>query len=189
MSRTPKEAINGYITDMLALEEHIATAVQGQRENLKDEHPKFTAVLHDVEMLANRHAKELKALVKEREIGAGGAISEAFKKAGSVMLGVGAAAIDLARSERVPKNLRDDYTVIALATVGYAMLFTTATSLGDASVAALAASQHKDYARASMQLSHVVPSSVLTMLADEGLAADASVLKAVNKELDANWRA
>jgi hypothetical protein len=40
-----------------------------------------------------------------------------------------------------------------------------------------------------MQLSHVVPSSVLTMLADEGLVADASVLKAVNKELDANWRA
>lgn len=188
MSRTSEEAINSYLTDMLALEEHIATAVQGQQENLKDEHPKFSAVLSDVESIAMRHIDALKALVEKRKMGAGGAISEAFKKAGSVVLGVGAAAIDLVRSERVPKNLRDDYTVLALATVGYAMLFTTATSLGDASVAALAASQHKDYAQASMELSHVVPASVLTLLKDEGLAADASVLNAVNKELDTHWR-
>lgn len=188
MSRTSEEAINSYITDMLALEEHIVTAVQGQQENLKDEHPKFSAVLRDVEALATRHTEELKELVEQRKIGAGGKISEVVKKAGSVVLGVGAAAIDLVRSERVPKNLRDDYTVLALATVGYAMLFTTATSLGDAPVAALAASQHKDYAEATMALNDVVPASVITLLADEGLAADSSVLKAVHKELNTHWR-
>ena len=188
MSRTSEEAINSYITDMLALEEHIVTAVQGQQENLKDEHPKFSAVLRDVEALAMRHATELKALVEERKISAGGAIAGAFKKAGAVVLGVGAAAIDLVRSERVPKNLRDDYTVLALATVGYAMLFTTATSLGDGPVAALAATQHKDYAKATMALHHIAPASVLTLLVDEGLATDANVLKAVNKELDTHWR-
>ncbi len=189
LSRTSEEAINSYITDMLALEEHIVTAVQGQQENLKDAHPEFSSVLHNIESLATRHAKDLMTLVDERDISAGGAISEAFKKAGSVVLGVGAAAIDLVRSERLPKNLRDDYTVLALATVGYAMLFTTATSLADAKVAALAASMHKDYAKASMELSHVVPSSVIALLTEEGLAADATVLKAVNKELDGHWRA
>lgn len=188
MSRTSAEAINSYITDMLALEEHIVTAVQGQQENLKDEHPKFAGVLRDVEALATRHAKDLKDLVEQRGISAGGAISEAFKRAGSVVLGVGAAAIDLVRSERVPKNLRDDYTVLALATIGYAMLFTTATSLGDSPVAALAASQHKDYAKATMALQHIVPASVHTMLLDEGLASDAGVVKSVNKELDSHWR-
>lgn len=188
MSRNAEEAINSYITDMLALEEHIVTAVQGQLENLEDEHPKFSAVLRDVEALAIGHVETLKDLVEEREISTGGMIAGAFKKAGSVVLGVGAAAIDLVRSERVPKNLRDDYTVLALATVGYAMLLTTATSLGDAPVAELAASQHKDYAKATMALHHIVPASVLTLLADEGLAADTKVLKGVNKELDSHWR-
>lgn len=188
MSRTPKEAINSYITDMLALEEHILTAVQGQQEDLKGDHPKFAGVLKDLEKSAERHAKELKTLVKMRDISGGGKIAGAFKKAGSVVLGVGAAAIDLVRTERVPKNLRDDYTVVALATVGYAMLFTTATSLGDNAVATTAASMHKDYAKASMDLHHVVPVSVLDLLVDEGLAAETSVLKAVNKELDSHWR-
>ncbi len=187
MSRTPAEAINSYLTDMLALEEHIFTAVQGQQAALKDDHPKFSAVLHDVEALATGHAKQLKSLIEQREMGVG-TLAEGLKKAGSVILGVGAAAIDLVRSERVPKNLRDDYTVIALATVGYAMLFTTAKALSDTPVANLAAALHKDYAKAAMALHHVVPASVLAMLVEEGLAADASVVSAVNTELDSHWR-
>lgn len=187
-TRTSEEAINGYITDMLALEEHILSAVQGQRENLKDQHPEFSGVLEKVETIAMRHSKELKSLVEQRDIGVGSSISEVVKKAGSVVLGVGAAAIDLVRSERVPKNLRDDYTVIALATIGYAMLFTTAKSLGDAPVAMLASKQHQDYANASMELSRVVPASVLALLDDEGMEPEMSVLEDVNTELDAHWR-
>lgn len=185
---TAEEAINGYITDMLALEEHIVTAVQGQQENLKKEHPMFSGVLKSIELKAMRHVDALKALVEAREIGVGGTISEVVKRAGSVVLGVGAAAIDLVRSERVPKNLRDDYTALALATIGYSMLFTTATSLGDTEVAALASLQHKDYATSSMELAHIVPASVLVFLADEGMEADTGVLDAVRTELDAHWR-
>ncbi len=187
MSRSPAEAINSYLTDMLALEEHILTAVQGQQANLKDEHPKFSAVLRDVEEASTRHTKQLKAVVEQREMGAG-TLAEGLKKAGAVILGVGAAAIDLVRTERVPKNLRDDYTVIALATVGYAMLFATAKGLGDTPVANLAATLHKDYAKAAMALHHIVPASVLALLNEEGLSADPSVLDAVNKELDSHWR-
>lgn len=190
MTRTmPVDAIDSYITDMLALEEHIVTAVQGQQAHLQQEQPEFSTVLTDIERIATSHAKQLMALVDEREIGAGGAISEAFKKAGAVVLGVGAAAIDLVRSERVPKNLRDDYTVVALATVGYTMLYTTAKSLGDAPVAALALAHHADYAKASMTLHHVVPASVIALLTAEGLSPDASVLDGVNKALDKHWRA
>lgn len=189
MTRTAEEAIDSYVTDMLALEEHIVTAVQGQLEELKDEHPAFSAVLRKVEVLATRHVEQLKDVVEAREVSVGGMISGAVKKAGSVVLGVGAAAIDLVRSERVPKNLRDDYTVLALATVGYAMLYTTATSLGDAPVAALASAQHKDYAKATMELHHVIPASVLSLLADEGLTTDDTTLKSINTELDSHWRA
>ena len=148
----------------------------------------FSGVLKSIELKAMRHVDALKALVEAREIGVGGTISEVVKRAGSVVLGVGAAAIDLVRSERVPKNLRDDYTALALATIGYSMLFTTATSLGDTEVAALASLQHKDYATSSMELAHIVPASVLVFLADEGMEADTGVLDAVRTELDAHWR-
>lgn len=188
MSRNTEEATNSYVTDMLALEEHILTAVQGQRKDLKNEHPMFGKVLQDIEATATRHTSALNALVDQRDIGAGGSLAEVLKKAGSVVLGAGAAAIDMVRSERVPKNLRDDYTVLALATVGYAMLFTTAKSLGDAPVATLAASHHKDYAEATMALDDIVPASVVLLLKDEGLPADSSVIEAVNKELDSHWR-
>jgi len=188
MSRNSTDAVNSYITDMLALEEHILTAVQGQQESMKDEHPKFSAVLRDIEGLAKTHAAQLRQLVDERRISAGGAIAGAVKKAGSVVLGAGAAAIDLVRTERVPKNLRDDYTALSLATIGYAMLFTTATSLGEPAVAQIAAAQHKSYAQASMALHHIVPASVVELLMEEGLATDATGVKAVNKELDTHWR-
>lgn len=188
MSRTAAEAIDSYITDMLALEEHIVTAVQGQQESLKSEHPEFGGVLRHVETSATAHVSTLKALMDTRKVNTGGVIAGAVKMASSAVLGVGAAAIDLVRTERVPKNLRDDYTVLALATVGYAMLFTTATSLGDASVASVAAAHHKHYAQASMSLHHVAPASVLALLAEEGLAPNPGVLTAVNEELDAHWR-
>jgi hypothetical protein len=104
------------------------------------------------------------------------------------VLGAGAAAIDFVRTERVPKNLRDDYAALSLAVVGYAMLFTTATTLGDESVAAVAKSHHKDYANSSMALQHAAPASVIALLEEEGLTADAGVLDGVYSELDKHWR-
>jgi hypothetical protein len=188
MTRTSSEAIDSYVTDMLALEEHILTAVQGQQKDLRDGHTAFAGVLRDVEAKANRHVNELKALVDGRDIGAGSKFSEVVKKAGSAVLGAGAAAIDFVRTERVPKNLRDDYTALALAVVGYAMLFTTAKALGDEPVAALASAHHKDYANASMTLQHAAPASVIALLEEEGLTADPGVLESVYTELDKHWR-
>ena len=39
MSRNANEAINSYITDMLALERHIQKAIEGQIEDLDEEYP------------------------------------------------------------------------------------------------------------------------------------------------------
>ena len=45
MARTPTEAINSYITDMLSLEEHIQKAITAQLEDFKDDHPQVTQEL------------------------------------------------------------------------------------------------------------------------------------------------
>ena len=56
MARDKNEAINSYITDMLALEDHIEKAVRGQLEDLKD-YPDVEVVgsadngLHGVEII------------------------------------------------------------------------------------------------------------------------------------------
>lgn len=44
-----------------------------------------------------------------------------LKRAGSAVLGLRAAAVDVVRTEGLPKNLRDDYTAFSHATIGYVM--------------------------------------------------------------------
>jgi hypothetical protein len=89
------EAINSYITDMLSLEEHIEKAVQGQLEDLED-YPGVTRDLKQVLRKVEHHISDLKSL-SERRNARGPA--DALKRAGSMLLGLGAAAIDLVRNE------------------------------------------------------------------------------------------
>ncbi|HEX5818735.1 MAG TPA: hypothetical protein VFY20_07645, partial [Gemmatimonadales bacterium] len=137
MARTPTEAINSYITDMLSLEEHIQKAINAQLEDFKDEYPQVTQELRGFTGQIQSHISTLKGLADARQA-TGGGVSEAIKRAGSTVAGLGAAAIDLVRTEKLPKNLRDDYTAFSLATVGYLMLNTTALSLNDQETAQIA---------------------------------------------------
>ena len=82
----------------------------------------------------------------DRDAGGVSMVAEAVKRAGSIVAGLGAAAIDLVRNEKLPKALRDDYTALNLAAIGYAMLFTTARALDDARVADLAERHLRDHA-------------------------------------------
>jgi ferritin-like metal-binding protein YciE len=136
MSRNATEAVNSYITDMLALEQHIQKAINGQIEDLDEDYPDVVGHLRVVEREVEGHIENLKVLVERRAEG-GQALADVVKRAGSAILGAGAAAVDFVRNEKLPKNLRDDYTATSLAAIGYVMLHTTALSLGDREVADL----------------------------------------------------
>src|SRR5688572_13926831 len=118
MTRTSTEAINSYITDMLALEEHIEKAIRTQIEDLEDEYKDIGEELKEVQRTIQVHISALKLLSDNRDAGAGKGIAEVVKRAGSIVAGLGAAAIDLVRTEKLPKDLRDDYTAASLATIG-----------------------------------------------------------------------
>ena len=184
MSQNAQEAIASYITDMLALEEHMQKAFAGQLTDAKA--GRFTSVVGELKALSDRHQQALQELADRRKQGGQG-IAEAIKGAASSVLGLGAAAIDLVRGEKLPKNLRDNYTAVSLATVGYLMLHTTAEALNDAEVSQLALSHLRDYAQAVMTLFHAVPESVVAYLAEEGLPVDASAAQRVNKTVDQVW--
>jgi hypothetical protein len=183
VTRHRNEAINSYITDMLSLEDHIDKAVRGQLEDLKD-YPDVIRELKQIHRKVEHHISDLKALSERRK--AGGAV-EALKRAGSAVLGLGAAAIDLVRNEGLPKNLRDDYTAFSLATIGYLMLHTTALALDDQEVADLAHQHFADYAQAVTLLHNVVPGAVIRFLKEEGLLAREDVLPEISRTIEEIW--
>jgi ferritin-like metal-binding protein YciE len=183
MARDPKEALNSYITDMLSLEDHIMQALKAQVGEHKDE-PEFGTEIQRVLRLVEHHASDLKGLAERRKAGG---ITEAIKRAGSAAVGLAAGLIDLVRTEGLPKNLRDDYTAFSLAAIGYTMLYTTATALGDTEVASLAQQHLNDYAGAITRLNGIVPGAVLRELAREGLTVRSEVLPEVNRVVRQAW--
>lgn len=189
MARNSTEAINSYITDMEALEEHLEKALHAQVADLRADYPELVAHLQPIRIHTQQHLQVLKALTESREIGAGHAVAEAVKRAGAMVAGLGAAAVDLVRNEKMPKDLRDDYAAIGVATIGYVMLMTTARSLGDDSVADMAERHLRDYAEATMTLHNIIPAAVIKFLHEEGLPAREDVLPELGRDLHAVWSA
>lgn len=183
MARDTSEAINSYITDMLALEDHIEKALQGQLEDLKD-YPDVISELTGIHRKVEHHISDLKQLSERRS--AGGA-ADLIKRAGSAVLGLGAAAVDLVRREGLPKNLRDDYTAFSLATIGYVMLYTTGLSLEDREVAELARQHFADYAEAVTRLHNIVPAAVIRYLKEDGLPVQENVLPEISRAIEEVW--
>ena len=183
VARNKDEAINSYITDMLSLEEHIEKAVRGQLNDLED-YPEVTRDLKQVLRKVEQHVSDLQELSERRRARSA---TDAIKKAGSAVLGVGAAAIDLVRTEGLPKNLRDDYTALSLATIGYLMLHTTALSLQEREVAELARQHFADYAQSVTLLHNVVPGAVVRYLREEGLPVQEGVLPEISRTIEEIW--
>ena len=184
MSRDKNEAINSYISDMLALEDHIEKAIRSQIEGLKD-YPDAVTELRQIHRTVDHHISDLRALSERR--GAGGA-KEAVKRAGSAVLGAAAGIIDLVRTEGLPKNLRDDYTALSLASIGYVMLHTTGLSLDDREVAELAHQGFRDYAGAVSRVQASIPSAVVAFLKQEGLPAREDVVPQVRQTIEEVWQ-
>jgi ferritin-like metal-binding protein YciE len=183
VARDTKDAINSYVTDMLALEQHIEKALRGQFQDLKD-YPDVVTELRQAHRIVEHHISDLKGLKDRHDAGG---VADALKRAGSVVAGAGAAAIDLLRTEGLPKDLRDDYTAFNLATIGYVMLHTTALALGDQEVASLARQGFTDYANVVTRLHNLTPAAVIRYLQEEGLPASDAVLPEISRTINQVW--
>ena len=183
MARDRNEAINSYITDMLALEDHIEKAIRGQLEDLKD-YPDVTRDLKLIHRQVEHHVSDLRALSERRNARTP---ADVIKRVGSALLGLGAAAVDLIRTEGLPKNLRDDYTALSLASIGYVMLHTTATALDDLEVADLGRQHFADYAEALTVLQGIIPEAVVRYLKEEGFLVRGEVLPEINRTIEEVW--
>lgn len=188
MPRTANEAIHSYVSDMHALENHISKTLEGQIPDFQKSHPAVARALRDMHHTVQRHSLALEQMEDMHEAGSRLDIADFIKRAATTVAGAGAAAYDMVRSEKLPKNLRDDYTAFSLATIGYTMLFTTARALAEDSVATLAESHLRDYTGMVMTLTDLIPATVIELLRQDGHVVDASVLSGVEDVVNKAWR-
>ena len=181
MVRDKSEAINSYIGDMLALEDHIEKALKSQLADLKQYPDIVTRAAAGPSPDRTPHLRSSDAERPPSRRGRG-----VVKRVGSTVAGAAAGLIDLVRPEGLPKNLRDDYTAFNLANIGYLMLHTTALALGDQEVADLAQQHFRDYAEAILRFDRLVPASVIRYLQEEGLPAT-DVVSQVNQTVKEAW--
>jgi ferritin-like metal-binding protein YciE len=180
-----RHSIQTYVSDMLALERHIAQPLQRQidMEDTK-KIPGALAVTTSLKGLTDSHVTALEQCLEQL----GGHEASPIKSAWSSLLGAGAAAIDSVRKSKVSKNLRDDYTALSLATVSYTMLLTTATGLGDTATADLAKRHLADYAQVVMTINQVIPEVVLAELQIDGENVQAGAGDLIRQETNEIWK-
>ncbi|GAC1386031.1 MAG: hypothetical protein NVS4B8_08030 [Herpetosiphon sp.] len=154
-----------YVGDMHALEHHMLQPFQQQLKLTKD-HAEAHQVVQQLVDTATRHVTELAH--RNEQLGhPTKSISDTVKTAVSAIFGLGAAAIDTVRPQQVSKALRDSYTAVNHAVIGYVMLQTTALALADQETADLAARHLQDHAHNAQAIASVMPKLVLADVRDD----------------------
>lgn len=181
-----QHSLQTYVSDMLALERHMRVPFETQRKD--DDFPKYaqgSEIVSRLVALSTQHIDALEECLKRL----GGHEASPVKSAVSSVEGVVAGAIDKMRKTKVAKSLRDDYTALALAAVGYTMLQTTALALNDGAVASLADRHLRDYAACIMTIGDALPAVVIQDLRDIGLTVDAAAAEQARRAAEEAWRA
>ena len=176
--------ITTYVSDMLALEQHMMQPIQHQVDD-KDVQG-FTPALRLLQEAASTvqtHVTGLESLLQSL----GGHAGSPLKSGVASALGGIASAIGSARKTEVAKYLRDDYAALSLASASYTMLHTTALAMGEHATAAFAKTSLTDYAGLIMKISETLPLATITDLQSEGAAVDASVIEDAKKATDDAW--
>jgi hypothetical protein len=180
------DTLQKYVSDMIAVEDHIASAVkrQTEHEDVYKHHPQASQIIQSIAQMTEQHAKHL-----EQHLNAiGGDAGKGIKDMATAAMGVVAGMYDKVRNETVSKMLRDDYTALNLAAVSYTMLHTTGLALNDQMTADLALRHLKHYAGIIMQINQIIPTVVVGDLRDDvPMLNEASVQQAMQNTQDA-WR-
>ncbi len=178
-------SLKTYVSDMLALERHIAEPFKRQRDDADvQKFPEARQIAIRLDAIAQQHILALENCLNAM----GGHAASPIKSIWSNLLGQAASAIDKARRTEVSKDLRDDYTAISLATVSYSMLQATALAYNERQVEELARRAMSDYAGCIMDLGRAVPAVTIDELAHDGLAVDSTVRGEAIAAVEDLWR-
>jgi ferritin-like metal-binding protein YciE len=173
-----RHMIATYVSDLLALERHIARPIAAQRKsNDSQNYASAFAIIARIETMTGNHIGALEAHLAT----IGGHEASALKSAWATLLGDGVAAVETLRKPKISKSLRDDYTALGLAAISYTMLNATALGLGDSSTASLAKRHLDDLTPFIVEISKTMPTVVLEELREDG--EDVRILAAQLSEM------
>ena len=179
-----KPTINTYVSDMLALEQHLLKPFERQAaDEAVAKSPRAAQVVNEAVETTNAHI----AALEERLESIGGHAGSPVKSGVAAFAGYMAAAVENVRKTEVSKDLRDDFTALCLASASYTLLHATALGLGDVETADLAKRHLADEASLVMRVSEALPSVVLAELQDEGVEVTPNVAKRAEQEAEAAW--
>jgi hypothetical protein len=173
-----------YVNDMLAVEREIHQAFSRQK---RDDDVKVYTAAHQliarVEDTIDRHIEALAICLRRL-----GADESMMKKAVGAAMGFAAGLFDKIRDDKVSRILRDDYAALSFASVCYQMLHTTALAMKETETAELALRHLKDFTPQIVDLSEVLPQTLVEELTREGkIPANATVVREAVRNTRAAW--
>ncbi len=180
------DLITKHIADISALEKHILEAVQRQRESeAVKSNVDVNRVVMDVERVLTSHIASLDTLAASYD----GEGEAGFKKALLAAAGMAAGLYDRLRESELTRDLRDDYTALSLATMGYTAMHAFALGITEPRLADLAGRHLADLTPLLIELSKLIPVTTITDLAKEhpDLGVDTSKISEAVENTQRAW--
>lgn len=158
------DLITKHIADISALNAHILEAVERQREDATVKKlPDANTVVIDLERVLRSHGDALGRLAEAY----GGGGESLAKQAVTAVAGAVAGLYDKLRESEVTRMLRDDYTALALAAMGYTAMHTFGLAVGEAPIAEAAEQHLRDITPLQVSISRVLPYITVAELSAE----------------------
>jgi ferritin-like metal-binding protein YciE len=180
-----QDSLQQYVSDMLALERHILPALENQsKDDRYAMNSQAQRLVRQIESTVRSHIDGLEQHLRSL----GGDPASPIKSAITTVLGVAATVIEKMRTDPISKNLRDDFTVLSLATVSYTMLHTTGLALRDPATADLALNYLRDYTPLLTDINEVIPEIVVRELADETEVLDTGAAEQAMERTQQAWQ-
>jgi ferritin-like metal-binding protein YciE len=185
VSEKNQKTVADYLADVSALETHIEEALDRQLEMFADQ-PELKKAVQGYHDMVKAQRDHVASLLEEEPKSS---VTSTVKEAGASVLGKAAGLIDMIRTESQSKAFRDDYVAFNLAAISYAMLYTTATALGDTKIATMSEKHLTSYADAIQEINHLIPTVVVEELKkDDHTIVNSSVVEQSRKTIDRAWK-
>ncbi len=183
-----QQSLATYVRDVLALERDIRKSFDTQHTD-KDvmEYSDAADVVTRLVALSDMHIDALVAQLERL----GGSEASPIKSAVTQVEGALTGAFDKIRksnASNVSKSMRDDYTALALCTIVYSELITTADAMNDRDIAEVAKRHLADYANAIMKIGEYVPGIVIRELQTNGLTIDSATVDRSRQAISECWQ-
>lgn len=180
-----EHSLKTYISDMLALEQHVRVPFETQiRDDDFSSYSGAKGLLARLSDLSNAHIASLEGCLAQY----GGHEAQPIKGAVSSTAGFFAGAIDKLRKTGAAKALRDDYAALSLCVVSYGMLLTAAEAYGAPEVSRMAQQHMQNYAEIVVELGLLMPEIVVGDLASIGLTVDPQAARTSREMIQSVWR-